>query len=128
MKYIKTFEDINKVDKRKGIYVSTENILFVINQLKERDIRFMLLFGSDDNADDECFLILIEGDDYTKLKSVGEMGNKDYYIDINFEKGKPNNVFLNWFEPENIEGDWQVIRETGIENIQALINSKKYNL
>ena len=128
MKYIKTFEDINKVDKRKGIYVSSDNILNVINQLKERDIKFMLLFGSDDNADDECFLILIEGDDYTKLKSVDEMGHKDYYIDINFEKGKSNNVFLNWFEPENIEGDWQVIRNTNKENIEALINSKKYNL
>jgi hypothetical protein len=128
MKYIKTFEDINKVDKRKGIYVSTENILFVINQLKERDIKFMLLFGSDDNADDECFLILIEGDDYTKLKSVDEMGYKDYYIDINFEKGKSNDVFLNWFEPENIEGDWQVIRNTNRENIEAFINSKKFNI
>ncbi len=126
MKYIKRFEDI-KIDKRMGIYVLSENILYVIDHLKEKDIRFMLLFGTDDNADDECFLILIEGNDYKKLdynvSIINDFNANDYYIEIDDE-----NVFLNWFEPENIEGDWEIIRNTDKENIEALINSKKFNI
>ena len=59
MKYIKTFEDINKIDKRKGIYVRYENIFSVIDFLKGRDVSFMLLYGNDDNGDDNLFLIFI---------------------------------------------------------------------
>lgn len=123
MKYIKKFEDINSVDKRKGLYVDPNQILYVIDYLKKRDIRFMLLFGTDDNADDECFLILIEGNDYTKLKYTDEVNFKDYYIEM-----PDNYVFLNWFEPENIEGEWKIIRNTDRETIETIINSKKYNL
>jgi len=122
MKYIKKFESI-KVEKKKGVYVTNSEILSVIDNLKEKDIKFMLLFGTDDDTDDECFLVLIENDDYKKLKHTNDFGVKDYYIEIN-----GNNVFFNWFIPEEIEGNWQIIRDTSKENIETILNSKKYNI
>jgi len=128
--HIKTFEDINKIDKRMGIYVNIEYIIYVINFLNSRDIRFMLLFGRDNEFSEnyECFLILIEGSDYTKLDyetrgfSPFTTPVKDYYMEIN-----DDNVFLNWFEPEKIEGDWEIINQDK-ENVETLIDTKKYNL
>jgi hypothetical protein len=124
MKYLKKFENI-KVDKRLGLYVDTKDIFSVIDFLDGRNIKFMLLFGTDDN-DEACFLVLIE--DYKKLEYDSIWNNtfsnyNDYYIEINGD-----NIYLNWFIPEEIEGEWQIIRNTDKETIKIIINSKKYNL
>ena len=125
MKYIKKFEDI-KIDKRKGIFVGSDQIFYIIDFLNSRDVRFMLLYGNDDNGGDDLFLVLIEGDDYKKLdydvSGIDDYHTKDWYIEMDGD-----NVFLNWFEPENIEGDWQ-IRNTDKESIRSFINSNKYNI
>ena len=125
MKYIKTFENINKVNKRLGLYVDPEQIFYIINYLKGKNIKFILLFGSDDDdADEDCFLILIEGDDYKNLDHITYPTNnfKDYYIRINGDS-----VFLNWF-PDVIEGDWQIIKNMDKENIENIITAKKFNI
>ncbi len=127
MKYLKYFESIIKKEdnRRKGIYIGIDNIIQVYNYLKEKNIRFIILFGYDDDSEDNCFLILIEGKEYEKLPYVDEMGYKDYYIKIHYD-GFDDNIFTNWFIPEKIEGNWKIVNN--LEEIEIILNLNKYNL
>lgn len=127
MKHLKYFESrIKEEDRRKGTFAGTTDIIPLYNYLKEKNIRFTLLFGGDDDTDDDCFLILIEGNDYEKLPSVDELGYKDYYINIVDTEGFNDNVFTNWFIPEEIEGKWKIVNNK--EEIEMIIATNKYNL
>lgn len=126
MKYLKYFESITDEDKKMGFFVDFIDILQVYNYLNEKEIKFITLFGNDDDSDDYYFLILIEGEDYKKLQSVDEMGFKDYYIKIYDTEGFSDNVFTNWFIPEELKGEWKIIND--IEEVKIIIDTKKYNL
>ena len=64
--------------------------------------------------------------DYEKLPFVDEMGYKDYYIHIYDTDGFSNNVFTNWFIPDDIKGEWKIVNS--LEEIEIFLNSNKYNL
>jgi hypothetical protein len=128
MKYLKYFESRKKDEnKRAGVYVGVTDIIPLYNYLKQKNIRFIILYGKKEDDDDyNYFLILIEGNDYKKLPFVSEFGYRDYYINITDTEIFNNNVFINWFIPEEIEGNWKIINN--LEEIEIILNSNKYNL
>jgi hypothetical protein len=128
MKYLKYFESRKKDEnKRAGVYVDVTDIIPLYNYLKQKNIRFIILYGKKEDDDDyNYFLILIEGNDYKKLPFVSEFGYRDYYINITDTEIFNNNVFINWFIPEEIEGNWKIINN--LEEIEIILNSNKYNL
>lgn len=125
MKYLKYFEKKGD-NKRQGLYVGDDEILPIINYLKEKNVIFTLLYGNnyDDDPNDKYFLILITY--YGKLPYEElDSGFKDYYIE-----DKDDVVYLSWFDLEDVyaEGNWDFVPYNNIENIKMLINTKKYNL
>lgn len=127
-------------DKRMGVYVSVGGVLNAIKFLKDRNIRFVLLFGSEEDDDEDYYLIIIEGYDYQKLPyDETEISNfkerfKDYYMpgDSIVNTGEyTEKVFLNWFSEEDIHNEWKIIpheTKNDLEEIEMVSNINKYNL
>jgi len=136
MKFIKTYEESDD-NKRMGIYVSIAGILEAIKFLKDRNIRFMLLFGKDedDGGDEEYYLVVIEGNDYKKLPyeetDTCHYDYKERFKDYYMPCEDLDKVFLNWFDQDDINHDWKIIpHETkkDLEEIEMISNINKYNL
>jgi len=131
MKYIKKFEIIEE-NKRLGTYIDVDEVFEMIKYLKNRDVRFMLLFGVDDITEEEkTFLVLIEANSHNKLEYDTSSGFatkfRDYYYILNGQK-----TFYNWFKLDEVnQGNWKIVNtetEYDIENIKIMLNANKYNL
>lgn len=122
----KIFEK-SESENRLGVYVTKENIFDLINFLENLDInRYTILYGKDDDDDDQkYFLVLLNGNEHEKLPYVTRFLNrkpyKDYYCIIDYSE-----VYPNWFNLENITGDWKIINSK--EDIGFEIETDKYNL
>lgn len=126
MKYLKYFEKKGD-NKRLGLYVNDNDILYILEYLKEKNVLFTLLYGKEYDDDEKYFLILISlcGDlPYEQT----ETGYKDYYIE--FDENVNDSIYLNWFDLEEVysEGDWIFVPDNDPENVKMLINANKYNL
>ena len=122
MKYIKKYENIE--DRYEGIYVEYVDIEYMFNYFKKNKVRFTILYGKDEDEEEEkYFLLIIEGNDHGDLPyDKGASNWLDFYVeDINGDQ-----IFFNWFESDNLkDGDWKMISN---KELELFIASKKYNL
>ena len=131
MKHLKTFEKIGEIDKPiiysddkgkkgvRGIYFDDDDIIKVINYLKDKKVKHRLLYGTDDIYEDDCFLVLIE--DTKNLPYTFS----NYYIPFKNDY----KVFLNWLYPDTfIDSNFLEITTDDIDELETFLASKKYNL